>query len=436
MNYSDTDDLRSDFGTETHGQALERFIVDNEDLVELEQHIGRFNIFDALRITRQEIRHSNFLAWLLDPSESHGQGSLFFSAVLMDLLRQSPRSERPLNPIDLDGAELAGVDVRREWQNIDLLITCKSPAFVIAIENKVDANERANQLNRYRDTLVQHFPDIPRLCVFLTPDGDEATDSGWVPYTYDDIHQALSRVRQTNRESIGQDVLAFLDHYLRLIGIRFMEDPKIDELCQRIYQNHRQALDLIFERVGSGKAPIARQIHEVIENDSRWTITHSGSGSIAFLPVGWEQWLPPISRKKNKSGHLWFQFVFRIIQRKEGKIRFSLLIGPTTDHELRRRVIDRLAQDSNEFGIETFFKKVENVGSRTAQLATDYILRWKGDDGPSEPQVVEAVTEKLNQVDVQFQGIPDALKPIMEQYYSQPDRQTSLEGEDETSTGG
>jgi len=70
--------------------ALERFVVENEDLLALEERIGRFNIFDALGVVRAEIRHSNFLAWLLDPLESHGQGALFLKALLMDLLRHTP----------------------------------------------------------------------------------------------------------------------------------------------------------------------------------------------------------------------------------------------------------------------------------------------------------------------------------------------------------
>ncbi len=63
--------------TETDLQALERFVAENDDLLKLEEQIGRFNIFDALGIARVEIRHSNFLAWLLTPGESHGQGDLF-----------------------------------------------------------------------------------------------------------------------------------------------------------------------------------------------------------------------------------------------------------------------------------------------------------------------------------------------------------------------
>ncbi len=52
-------------------------MVENDDLLTLESRIGRFNIFDALRIMDAEIRHSNFLAFILDPAESHGQGQLF-----------------------------------------------------------------------------------------------------------------------------------------------------------------------------------------------------------------------------------------------------------------------------------------------------------------------------------------------------------------------
>src|SRR6266699_4955387 len=107
--------------------ALERFVVDNDDLLTLESLIGRFNIFDALAISQAEIRHSNFLAFILDPAESNGQGPLFLKAVLMDLLKAAPADLRPFSPIDLDGTDLRGVSVRREWRHIDLLITCEEP---------------------------------------------------------------------------------------------------------------------------------------------------------------------------------------------------------------------------------------------------------------------------------------------------------------------
>src|SRR6266704_3440019 len=125
--------------------ALERFVVDNDDVLTLESLIGRFNIFDALAISQTEIRHSNFLAFILDPAESHGQGQLFLKAVLMDLLKEAPAELRPLSPIDLDGTDLRGVEIRREWKHIDLLITCRKPQFVVVIENKVGSYDHSNQ---------------------------------------------------------------------------------------------------------------------------------------------------------------------------------------------------------------------------------------------------------------------------------------------------
>src|SRR2546421_1704315 len=77
--------------------ALEEFVFDNEELSKLEELLGGFNIFDAVGIADAEIRHSNFLRWLLDPSENHGLGSLFLKPVLMDMLRHVPADRRAVN---------------------------------------------------------------------------------------------------------------------------------------------------------------------------------------------------------------------------------------------------------------------------------------------------------------------------------------------------
>ena len=214
-------------------KALEHFVTHNDELLQLEERIGRFNIFDALRATRDELKHSNFLAWLLDPTESHGQGALFLKAVLMDLLPRARENgfEVPVSPIQIDAAELHGLEVRREWRNLDLLIKCDEPAFVIAIENKIDSAEHSEQLSRYKRTVAQEFPSRAALFVFLTREGDEPSDEDWCPTSYRDLHRVLSRVAKTHGPNIGDDVRTFLDHYLRLIGSRFMDDPQIDDLC-------------------------------------------------------------------------------------------------------------------------------------------------------------------------------------------------------------
>ena len=143
---------RTNVGPED-AEALERFVVDNDDLLALESVIGKFNIFDALDIARAEIRHSNFLAFILDPAESHGQGQLFLKAFLTDLLKAAPAKLRPLSPIELDGTDLRGVEVRREWRHIDLLIASQQPPFIAVIEDKIRPQGHSDQQSRYEATI-------------------------------------------------------------------------------------------------------------------------------------------------------------------------------------------------------------------------------------------------------------------------------------------
>ena len=53
-------------------RILDKFLVDNTELEELSAKLSIFNIFGVLRVEDTEIRHSNVLAWLLDPQGSHG----------------------------------------------------------------------------------------------------------------------------------------------------------------------------------------------------------------------------------------------------------------------------------------------------------------------------------------------------------------------------
>ena len=53
-------------------EFLRQFVLNNHDLEHLESILSNFNIFETLNIVNNEIRHSNVLAWLLDPNENHG----------------------------------------------------------------------------------------------------------------------------------------------------------------------------------------------------------------------------------------------------------------------------------------------------------------------------------------------------------------------------
>lgn len=388
-------------------KSLERFVVDNDDLLALEEKLGRFNIFDSLGIARAEIRHSNFLAWLLDPNESHGQGAIFLRAVLMDLLGLADPACRPLSPIDLDGEELRGLEVKREWNHIDLLIKSEQPPFVIAIENKVDSTEHGDQLTRYRETVANHYPDYPAMYVFLTIDGNDPSEDTWTPYSYADLHRVLKRVLNTYTSSIGDDVQAFIDHYLRLIGSRFMSDPNIDDLCRKIYQKHRQAIDLIFDRVSNPAVQVVESIIETLEKDDEWEVITHHSKVIHFRPKAWIGILPPIGRFRKGAPDSWMRLRISI---KKNACVFSPLVMPTSDLSIRQALIERLTQDQSEFGL-----KASPTASRKARTPLGFrkLCIWPEPGRPDAKRALEAVNRQMPQWKEQYSGITDALKSII-----------------------
>lgn len=398
---------------ETDLQCLERFVVENDDLLSLEEQIGRFNIFDALSIARTEIRHSNFLAWILTPGESHGQGDLFLKAILMDILRKARQQDitPPVSPVELDGADLQGLEIRREWHNIDILVTCDEPRFVIAVENKIDSGEHSNQLQRYEATVAHAFPDSKTLFVFLTPEGDEATDEDWVTYSYADVHQVFSRTRKANAGAIGGDVAVFLEQYLSLIGNRFMENVELDKLCRQIYANHRRALDLIWERVGTSASGLVGRIESWIkERPDQWLHVTTKQKEVEFIPATWTKMLPPVGKRKTFEPDHWVTVRLRA---GSTKVRLFVMVCPTTDGSVRKRVLERILRDKSEFGFSSFFKKKE-LSEDWTRVLSDEICSLPEDDEPDVDEVMKKIEKRLAEFAKQTMALPATVKALLE----------------------
>jgi len=249
---------------------LEKFVVDNEDLEHLESLLDQFNIFEAVGMVRQEIRHSNFLAFLLNPSASHRLGDIFLKTFLKRLLIDA--NNAPVSPIDIDIANLAGTQVRREWKNIDVLLISETSRIVCVIENKVDSQEHSNQLYRYREIVLKHFKDYRQIFVYLTPTGlrpsSDEDQQHWLPYGYDKVAALLDDLSNRYRSTIGSEVHTLIQHYSSLIKRHLMEDSEIAQLCRKIYWQHKEALDLIYEHRPDLEAEVFEVIKEIVRKTS------------------------------------------------------------------------------------------------------------------------------------------------------------------------
>lgn len=162
-------------------QFLARFALAWPELREEDQTWRKataptFNVFRVLRLQRREANlHSRFLAELLDPNGTHGQGDRFLTEFLNLGKKSGLRcpSESPAGLI----WKVTTEEAVNEYDRLDIVLRgsrrgCAGAQFVIVIENKIDAAEGTEQLRRYDDWLQKQQADFRNL-VFLTPDGRE-----------------------------------------------------------------------------------------------------------------------------------------------------------------------------------------------------------------------------------------------------------------------
>lgn len=249
------------------------------------------NIFRALSIERREVRHSNFLAYLLDPQENHGLRDIVLRKFLKDIFSDKKAQERTI--YDADGLDLSLVEIRREWRHIDLLIVL--PGDVIAIENKVDSGEHSNQLLRYQSTVSNSFHGKKRHFVFLTPFGTEperAEDQEtYINYSYSQVAEILATILDLYHESLGDRVKVYLSDYLTTVRRELLMSDKLNELAVKVYRNHKAAFDFILEN----RPDPAIELYPYFENalkDAGFKIGSKNKGSVRFATEGVMSKLP------------------------------------------------------------------------------------------------------------------------------------------------
>ena len=136
--------------------AIKEFLLDIECLDALSEWTSKFNLFDILKISRTEIRHSNMLAWLLDPNENHGLGDMVLRGLVQYLVSNYGNDD---NVFDMLLMDFHSFSIQREWKHIDLIAVSEKEKCVLCIENKIDSGEHDNQLKRYKDTIDDTYAD-------------------------------------------------------------------------------------------------------------------------------------------------------------------------------------------------------------------------------------------------------------------------------------
>ena len=388
--------IEIDTNQEKYNQLIH--FIENIDDLNLLKGETEFNLFETLSIVNTEIRHSNVLAWLLNPLETHGLGDYFTSHFIREVYKKNKifYEKKGLRPEDLLLWDFEDAEIYREHQNIDLLIMDKNHQFAMAIENKILSKEHGKQLKKY-ENIVQNLPGIKNtMLVYLTLDGYEASDSdSWVSFSYEDVYTLIESLDFT-QTSIK--VKSFIEDYKLILRRHLLTDDKLEALCRRIYLKHKRALDLIYEYRPDIISDINEKVRNIIDDLDVYKESHSIKSIFRFTQQGIDR----INDAYRSVASGWLKdrsIMVHEIRISEKELKIATVIGPSDNNE-RDLLINHYYQAVNPNNT----KKT----SKYQTIKSERIMKYKSENEPEEifndldKKLESKITKHVNEINQVF----------------------------------
>lgn len=262
-------------------------LVDDQDFQRIDREIGRFNLFEAVGAVRGELRHSNFLAYLLSPSRNHGLGSEPLLRFLRAVLSKMDPAQRPVRALELMVGDLDTAVVHREWNGVvDLLVEARHLDLVVLIENKVDTKASEGQLDRYKEMVDARYADRRRLYVYLTPDGHAPDNGAYVAAGYDDVARVVEGIVADRPESGETGVI--LRHYVEMLRRHIVPNQELQELARALYERHKEAFDFVL-KVRPDKGSLLQVAKGLVDDADGLVQDKATSSQLSFAPEAWSK---------------------------------------------------------------------------------------------------------------------------------------------------
>lgn len=246
--------VRFKHNLQTQNELFQKFLDDKlvqnlqDNILKIKQtNKNRFNIFKVLKLDNSEIRHSNFLAWLLNPEETHNLGYKFIKEFFESYA-------------DIDWSKEEFINVETEVltnknRRIDILITGKN--FLCVIENKYGSCEHDEQCKHYKNFIYsnENYKNIPnKYFVFLDiemPDEKILNEvlKDYYPITYRKIYSILKNIIKNQPDNKIE--IEIIKQYTLILKEKYsMLDENIKKECRKIYDKHKEVYEALkeFER--------------------------------------------------------------------------------------------------------------------------------------------------------------------------------------------
>lgn len=335
-------------------------LIKDPKLEELSLSLHTPNFFNILNATKTEIRHSNFLAWLMSPHESHNLNTIFIKWFLKEIF--SSEKINWANEFSLDSLNLHSIKVYREWQRIDILILHEN--FVIVIENKIDSSEHSRQLNKYSQIVNDTFPELNKAYVFLTIDGlnpkDEEDANQYISIDYQLIKSLIEIVLSVYKNSLSQRIQYYIEDYLLVLNRYIMKEHESVKLAQELYKYHKEAIDFIIENIPDKISEVREIIEETIREEG-YILETCNKYYARFLTKSLSPIIPKtgiLGWKGNES------FLFEVAYWEKGlSLKFVISPGNEKNRQLLSEIMKSLPKSKKASGKQwlTFYSDARKV---------------------------------------------------------------------------
>lgn len=153
--------------------GIEKLLIEVSAIRQRYEHIAKvtgenFNVFKIVKIAEDEVKHSAFLAELLNPKGSHGQGAKFLKLFVDQLNVSDFNCETAI----VEAEKYIGPVTETTGGQIDIFIEDRM-SNCITIENKIYASDQENQLIRYHNYGKHNFKK--QSLFYLTLKGSDAS---------------------------------------------------------------------------------------------------------------------------------------------------------------------------------------------------------------------------------------------------------------------
>jgi hypothetical protein len=348
---------------------LEKLILEDSEFSELEQELASYCPFAAVGMVNAEIRHSNFLASMLDPYRPHGFGSSIMRSFL-DKVFSEAGNRKDLSRIDLHLADIDDADIRREWNRIDILVVLPEIRLVVALELKIGATEHGDQLKRYADHIEHHWPSQgekswQHLLLMLSRGGDEPTDERWGTITYDVV---ISSVRSVLvKPGVGEPLArSMAAAYVSMLERNHVNNTKLEKIAESLWRRHKEALEYLMERRPDSATELSEEIKARMDalaqtaslpNMKLYPISATKT-YMHFCIAEWDN-IPGMNEGTGRSSTN--KILLIEVENWQGQLRSRLVLGPGPT-EIRERLF-RTLQSGMSKGANRFTDQWKTIYS-------------------------------------------------------------------------